>query len=145
MRRRSMPSNPCRTQANSSNSTQRQAPEMKALVYHGPGERGWDTIADPTILDPTDAIVRIDTSTICGTDLHGDPADADKEQPFGHEIAGVIVEVGSAVLHLQSGQKVVLESATPCGRCDACRNTRQELCMDIQSFFFTGRLVSPKR
>jgi alcohol dehydrogenase len=43
---------------------------MKALVYHGPGQRGWDTVADPTILDPTDAVVRIDTSTICGTDLH---------------------------------------------------------------------------
>ena len=43
---------------------------MKALVYHGPGERGWDTVDDPTIIDPTDAIVRIDTSTICGSDLH---------------------------------------------------------------------------
>jgi len=42
---------------------------MKALVYHGPGERGWDTVEDPTILEPTDVIVRIDTSTICGTDL----------------------------------------------------------------------------
>jgi alcohol dehydrogenase len=43
---------------------------MKALVYHGPGQRGWDTVDDPTILDPTDVLVRIDTSTICGTDLH---------------------------------------------------------------------------
>jgi alcohol dehydrogenase len=43
---------------------------MKALVYHGPGERDWDTIADPTILEPTDAVVGIDTATICGTDLH---------------------------------------------------------------------------
>ena len=43
---------------------------MKALVYHGPGQRSWDTVPDPTILEPTDAIVRIDTSTICGTDLH---------------------------------------------------------------------------
>ncbi|MDX6475181.1 MAG: alcohol dehydrogenase, partial [Gaiellaceae bacterium] len=43
---------------------------MKALVYHGPGERSWDTVPDPTILEPTDAVVRIDTTTICGTDLH---------------------------------------------------------------------------
>jgi threonine dehydrogenase-like Zn-dependent dehydrogenase len=43
---------------------------MKALVYHGPGQRGWDTVADPTIIDPTDIVVRIDTSTICGSDLH---------------------------------------------------------------------------
>ena len=43
---------------------------MKALVYHGPSQRGWDTVADPTIIDPTDIVVRIDTSTICGSDLH---------------------------------------------------------------------------
>ena len=43
---------------------------MKALVYHGPDQRGWDTVDDPTIVDPTDIVVRIDTSTICGTDLH---------------------------------------------------------------------------
>jgi alcohol dehydrogenase len=43
---------------------------MRALVYHGPGQRGWDTVADPTIIDPTDIVVRIDTSTICGSDLH---------------------------------------------------------------------------
>jgi alcohol dehydrogenase len=43
---------------------------MKALVYHGPGLRGWDTVDDPTIVDSNDAVVRIDTSTICGTDLH---------------------------------------------------------------------------
>jgi len=43
---------------------------MKALVYHGPGQRGWDDVPDPTIIDPTDIVVRIDTSTICGSDLH---------------------------------------------------------------------------
>ena len=43
---------------------------MKALVYHGPDERSWDTVDDPTIIDPTDIVVRIDTSTICGSDLH---------------------------------------------------------------------------
>jgi len=43
---------------------------MKALVYHGPGERGWDSVEDPGIIDPTDIVVRVDTTTICGTDLH---------------------------------------------------------------------------
>lgn len=60
---------------------------MKALVYHGPGQRGWDTIDDPTILDPTDAIVRIDTSTICGTDLHilkGDVPETTLGTVLGH-------------------------------------------------------------
>ena len=62
---------------------------MKALVYHGPGQRGWDTVDDPTIIDPTDIVVRIDSSTICGTDLHilkGDvpettPARASRRSP----------------------------------------------------------------
>jgi alcohol dehydrogenase len=43
---------------------------MKALVYHGPGQRGWDSVDDPKIIDQTDIVVRIDTSTICGSDLH---------------------------------------------------------------------------
>ncbi|MEI6972417.1 MAG: zinc-binding dehydrogenase [bacterium] len=89
-------------------------------------------------LAPDQIRVRVRACGICGTDLHDNPAEAEKEQLFGHEIAGDILEVGSAVLGLKTGQKVVLESATPCGRCDACRNTRQELCTDIQSFFFTG-------
>ena len=57
---------------------------MKALVYHGPGERGWDSVDDPTILEPTDIIVRIDTSTICGTDLHILKGDVPETTP-GHD------------------------------------------------------------
>ena len=75
---------------------------MKALVYHGPGERGWDTVADPTILDPTDAIVRIDTSTICGTDLHilkGDVPETTPGTVLGHEAVGTVQEVGSRREH----------------------------------------------
>ena len=61
---------------------------MKALVYHGPGERGWDTVGDPTILDPTDILARIDTTTICGTDLHilkGDVPETTPGTILGHE------------------------------------------------------------
>ncbi len=64
---------------------------MKALVYHGPGERGWDTVADPAIIDATDAIVRIDTTTICGTDLHilkGDVPETTPGTILGHEAVG---------------------------------------------------------
>lgn len=43
---------------------------MKALVYHGPGEKSWQDVPDPKIMHPTDAVVRVDTTTICGTDLH---------------------------------------------------------------------------
>jgi len=61
---------------------------MRALVYHGPGERGWDRVEDPTILDPTDILVRIDTTTICGTDLHilkGDVPETTPGTILGHE------------------------------------------------------------
>jgi L-iditol 2-dehydrogenase len=89
-------------------------------------------------LTPDQIRVRVKACGICGTDLHDNPAEADQEQLFGHEIGGTIAELGAAVLGLKVGQNVVLDSATPCGRCDACRNARQELCTNIQSFFFTG-------
>lgn len=70
---------------------------MKALVYHGPGQRSWDTVPNPTIQTPTDAIVKIDTATICGTDLHILDVPAVKPGTIlGHEAAGTIVETGSA-------------------------------------------------
>ena len=64
---------------------------MKALVYHGPGRRGWDTVDDPTIVDQTDIVVRIDTSTICGSDLHileGDVPETTPGTVLGHEAVG---------------------------------------------------------
>src|SRR6266498_5495798 len=64
---------------------------MKALIYHGPGQKDWETKADPWILAPTDAIVRIDSSTICGTDLHILKGDVPEVQPgtvLGHEAVG---------------------------------------------------------
>ena len=79
---------------------------MKALVYHGPGERGWDSVADPTILEPTDIIARIDTTTICGTDLHilkGDVPETTPGTVLGHEAVGTVEEIGSAVTTVGSG------------------------------------------
>ena len=72
---------------------------MKALVYHGPMERAWETAPDPMIQQSTDAIVRIDTSTICGTDLHilkGDVPDVEPGRILGHEAVGTVVETGDA-------------------------------------------------
>lgn len=66
---------------------------MKALVYHGPGQRAWETVPDPTIVDPTDAIVRVDTTTICGTDLHilkGDVPETTPGTILGHEAVGTV-------------------------------------------------------
>lgn len=83
--------------------------------------------------------LRVTACGICGTDLQLGP-ESKQESTFGHEIAGTIVELGSAVEHLQVGQRIVLDSSTPCGRCANCRNTQQELCTDLQSFFILNSL-----
>jgi L-iditol 2-dehydrogenase len=79
--------------------------------------------------------LKVDACGVCGTDLHFDP-NATEEAQFGHEIAGTVLEVGSAVTNVQPGDKIVLDSATPCGFCAQCKNGRQELCTDIKSIWF---------
>jgi len=84
---------------------------MKALVYHGPGRRGWDTVDDPTIIDPTDIVVRIDTSTICGTDPHilkGDVPETTPGTVLGHEAVGTVQFADAAST---KALKVVLEGS----------------------------------
>src|SRR3954465_11096023 len=97
---------------------------MKALVYGGPGQRSWDTVDDPGIQDPTDVIVKVDTTTICGTDLHilkgARPAVTEGRIP-GHEAVGTIVETGAAVTGLSAGDKVLVPAITSCGRCAPCK------------------------
>jgi alcohol dehydrogenase len=95
---------------------------MKALVYHGPGMRSWDEVPDPAIQQPTDAIVRIDSSTICGTDLHILKGDVPEVQPgtiLGHEAVGTVVEIGDAVTTLEPGGPRAGVRASP--RAGACR------------------------
>lgn len=89
-------------------------------------------------LKPDEIRIKVEACGVCGTDLHTNPDEVSQEASFGHEMAGSILELGVHVTGLKVGQKVVIESATPCGRCDNCRDTRQELCTDIQSFFFLG-------
>lgn len=98
------------------------------------------TLKDITLreLRPDEIRVEIAACGICGTDLHLNPEEADQETPFGHEMAGTVIEKGCGVVNLEVGQKVVIESATPCGFCEMCKNTKQELCLNIQSFFFLG-------
>src|SRR3984957_9733814 len=112
---------------------------MKALVYHGPGERGWDTVDDPTIIDPTDAIVRIDTSTICGSDLHILKGDVPETLPgtiLGHEAVGTVVEVGSAVTTVSPGDRVLLSCVSACGRCRYCKEARYGQCLGGGGWIF---------
>ncbi|MFC4243855.1 zinc-dependent alcohol dehydrogenase family protein [Gryllotalpicola reticulitermitis] len=97
---------------------------MKALVYHGPGQKAWEDVPDPTILKPTDAIVKIDTTTICGTDLHilkGDVPAVTPGRILGHEGVGTITEVGSAVTDLAVGDRVIVSCVSACGKCDFCK------------------------
>jgi len=105
---------------------------MKALVFHGPGQRSWDTVPDPSIIAETDAIVRIDTATICGTDLHilkGDVPEVEPGTILGHEAVGTIVETGSAVTTVEEGDRVLVSCITSCGRCRFCREGHYGLCI----------------
>jgi alcohol dehydrogenase len=116
---------------------------MKALVYHGPGQRAWETVSDPAIQVPTDAIVRIDTSTICGTDLHIMKGDVPETTPgtiLGHEAVGTIVEVGSAVTTVTPGDRVLVSCITSCGRCRFCKEGHYGLCTGGGGWIF-GHLI----
>src|SRR5215212_2207648 len=100
---------------------------MKALVYHGPGQRAWEEVPDPALREPTDAIVRIDASTICGTDLHilkGDVPEVEPGTILGHEAVATVVELGSAVTTLAEGDRVLVSCISSCGRCRFCKEAR---------------------
>ena len=116
---------------------------MQALVYHGPGQRAWETVPDPTILEPTDAIVRIDTSTICGSDLHILKGDVPEVKPgtiLGHEAVGTIVEVGAAVTTIAAGDRVLVSCISSCSRCRFCREGHYGLCSGGGGWIF-GHLI----
>ncbi|HEY8814370.1 MAG TPA: zinc-dependent alcohol dehydrogenase family protein [Candidatus Dormibacteraeota bacterium] len=116
---------------------------MKALVYHGPGQKSWDTVPSPTIQQPTDAIVKIDTATICGTDLHILKGDVPAVKPgtiLGHEAVGTVVETGSAVTNFQIGDHVLVSCITSCGSCRFCKEARYGQCIGGGGWIF-GHLI----
>lgn len=105
---------------------------MKALVYHGPGAKSWDNVPDPTIIDQTDAIVRVSVTTICGTDLHilkGDVPETTDGRILGHEAVGIVESVGSAVTSVKPGDRVLVSCVSACGRCRYCREARFGQCL----------------
>jgi alcohol dehydrogenase len=117
---------------------------MKALVYHGPGQRGWDTVEDPSIIDPTDIVVRIDTSTICGTDLHilkGDVPETTPGTVLGHEAVGIVQEVGAGVSTVAVGDRVLMSCVSSCGRCRFCNEGRYGQCLGGGGWIF-GHLIN---
>ena len=104
---------------------------MKALTYGGPGVRTWETVPDPAVREPTDVVVEIGSSTICGTDLHilkGDVPTVEPGRILGHEAVGTIVAKGNAVTTVAEGDRVLVSCITACGRCSFCREGHYGLC-----------------
>jgi alcohol dehydrogenase len=105
---------------------------MKALVYHGPDQKSWDEVPDPKLIDATDAIVRVDSTTICGTDLHilkGDVPTVTEGRILGHEGVGTVLEVGSSVSNIAVGDRVIISCISSCGVCTYCRSGNPSHCL----------------
>ena len=104
---------------------------MKALTYHGPGRRSWEDKPRPRIQAPSDAIVRVTTATICGTDLHilkGDVPSVTEGRILGHEGCGVVEDVGPGVSTIRTGDKVLISCISSCGKCDFCKKGMYSHC-----------------
>jgi alcohol dehydrogenase len=104
---------------------------MKALVYHGPGNKKFEDVPKPLLRETTDAIVRISKTTICGTDLHilkGDLSTVAAGRILGHEGTGVIEEAGTGLGHFKKGDRVIISCITSCGRCESCRREMPSHC-----------------
>jgi alcohol dehydrogenase len=107
---------------------------MKALVYHGPGSKAWEDVPDAAVQEPTDVVVRVDTTTICGTDLHilqGDVPAVTEGRVLGHEAVGTVTAVGDAVKAYQVGDRVLVPAITKCGRCDYCQRGIPSHCQTV--------------
>lgn len=104
---------------------------MRALCWHGKSDVRVDTVPDPTIVEPTDAIVKITSTAICGSDLHlydGYMPTMESGDILGHEPMGEVVEVGGAVSTLKIGDRVVIPFTISCGHCFFCEKTLYSCC-----------------
>jgi alcohol dehydrogenase len=105
---------------------------MRAMVYEGPGQRRFAEVPDPQITDDADVIVRVDATTICGTDLHILAGDVPSVRPgriLGHEAIGTVEHVGSAVRTMGPGDRVLVSCISACGACRYCREARYGQCL----------------
>ena len=104
---------------------------MKALVYHGPNSKSWEEKPKPTIQQPSDAIVKISKTTICGTDLHilkGDVPEVIDGRILGHEGVGIVEEIGTSVTGFKKGDHVLISCISSCGKCDYCKKGMYSHC-----------------
>jgi alcohol dehydrogenase len=105
---------------------------MRALIYHGPGNKAWEEVPKPTLQADTDAIVRVDAVTICGTDLHilkGDVPAVTDGRILGHEAVGTVEAVGASVKNVKPGDRVLVSCITACGSCRFCREGHYGQCL----------------
>jgi alcohol dehydrogenase len=115
---------------------------MKAFVYHGPNNMSFDEVPMPEILKPSDAIVRVTTSTICGTDKHIRHGGVPAVKPgtiIGHEFCGEVVEIGSGVNKFKVGDRVAVSCITQCMSCYYCKRGQYSQCVDGSWIF--GHLI----
>ena len=104
---------------------------MKALVCHGPGAPAWEEAPRPELAADTDAIVRVDATTICGTDLHilkGDMPAVLDGRILGHEAVGTVEQVGTGVKNVKVGDRILVSCVSACGACRFCREARFGQC-----------------
>lgn len=97
---------------------------MHAFVYQGPGQGSWEPMSDPEVEQSTDAVVRVDATTVCVGDVHtlrGDASDVSPGTVLGHEAVGEVLEVGTEVHDVVPGDEVIVSSISSCGHCMACR------------------------
>jgi alcohol dehydrogenase len=105
---------------------------MRAMVYHGPGRRAFEEVPDPETTDDGDVVVRVDATTICGTDLHilgGDLPEVRAGRVLGHEAVGTVEDAGSAVHTIGEGDRVLMSCISACGACRYCRESRFGQCL----------------
>jgi len=115
---------------------------MKALVYHSPGKKSWEEKPEPVIVEPSDAIIKVLKTTICGTDLHimkGDVPTVIDGRTLGHEGVGIIEEAGSSVTRFKKGDHVLISCITSCGKCEYCRRAIYSHC--INGGWILGNLI----
>jgi alcohol dehydrogenase len=115
---------------------------LKALVYHGPGKKSWEEKPKPVILEPSDAILKVLKTTICGTDLHimkGDVPAVTDGRILGHEGVGIIEEAGSSVTRFKKGDHVLISCITSCGKCEYCRRAIYSHC--VNGGWILGNLI----
>jgi alcohol dehydrogenase len=105
---------------------------MRALVYHGPAVKAWEDVPKPEVIADTDAIVRVDATTICGTDLHilkGDVPAVTDGRILGHEAVGTVESAGGGVKTVKAGDRVLVSCISACGSCQYCRMGHAGQCL----------------